>query len=148
MIRDRFWAKVAKSESCWTWTAALNDSGYGSFRFDGWMRGAHRVAWIFTFGHPGELHVLHKCDNRRCVNPAHLYLGTNADNVADRVCKGRSSSGKGEHHGRAKLVAADIPAIRRRLASGDFQKDIAKDYGVSQPCIGYLARRVTWHAVQ
>ena len=148
MPPDRFWSKVAKSDSCWTWTAGLNESGYGSFRFGNRMHAAHRIAWMLTSGQPGDLHVLHKCDNRRCVNPEHLFLGTNADNVADRVRKGRSSSAGGERHGRAKLRAADIPAIRQRIALGEFQKDIARDYGVSQPCIGYLARGETWHAVQ
>jgi hypothetical protein len=148
IYQDRFWPKVDKTQSGWIWTCWAQRFWIWIISVWEWMHGAHRVAWIFAFGHPGELQVLHKCDRRRCVNPTHLFLRTNKDNVADRVSKGRSSSSKGERHGRAKLHAADIPAIRQRLASGDFQKDIARDYGVSQPRIGYLARGETWHAVQ
>ena len=148
-VLARFWSKVATvgNDSCWDWIAGLTSSGYGSFQL-GPISAAHRVAWLLTNGSPGVLHVLHKCDNRRCVNPGHLFLGTNADNVADRVRKGRSARQTGESDGQAKLRAVDIFAIRQRLARGEFQKDIAGDYGVTQRCISYVARGETWNAVQ
>lgn len=148
-LEKRFWSKVRKADSCWEWIASVNQDGYGSFRLGGRMDRAHRVSWMLAGNViPPGVHVLHRCDNPKCVNPSHLFLGTNADNVADRVSKGRSSSGKAEGHGRAKLRAVDIPVIRKRLVQGDYQKDIARDYGVTQPCVGYLARGVTWRAVQ
>lgn len=101
----RFWAKVEKStepDGCWLWTAATFHGGYGMFRSreDGrWvMRHAQRVAWAWLRGPiPDGMWVLHRCDTPACVNPDHLWLGTNADNTADRHAKGRDA--KGERHG-------------------------------------------------
>lgn len=85
----RFWAKVDKTGDCWVWTAATNPKGYGQFYVEG-MRLAHRVSWILAHGPiPDDLCVLHRCDHPPCVNPAHLFLGTYADNNHDRDAKGR-----------------------------------------------------------
>lgn len=94
----RFWAKVDRSggpEACWLWLAGVrNDDGYGQFRLGGRMQQAHRIAYEQANGPiPDGLHVLHRCDVRRCVNPGHLFIGTNADNMADRNAKGRQSRG-------------------------------------------------------
>jgi hypothetical protein len=86
---ERFWEKVETGLDCWIWTAAVNKDGYGKFWFGGVMR-AHRFAWEDLIGPipPGK-HVLHKCDNRRCVNTEHLFIGTNSDNAKDAFHKGR-----------------------------------------------------------
>ncbi len=104
----RFWSKVQKAEgdACWEWTSTLFSSGYGAFKVDDLERQAHRVSYemhhgVSLFGRESDL-VMHSCDNPRCVNPAHLSLGTDATNIADMIAKGRNS--RGERH--AALCAA------------------------------------------
>lgn len=110
-VKVRFWAKVIKSDLCWEWSAALNEAGYGMLglggRRDGIIR-AHRLSWQIHFGEIAKgLFVCHRCDNRKCVRPDHLFLGTNDDNVADMFSKGRQSTPP-VHHGianpRARII--------------------------------------------
>jgi hypothetical protein len=92
-IEDRFWSKVEIGDDCWLWTAATTHDGYGLLGRPGGrgMVTVHRLAWVIAFGPiPTGMHVLHTCDTPPCVNPAHLWLGTNADNIADKVAKGRA----------------------------------------------------------
>lgn len=97
---ERFWAKVAKLGvcSCWEWTGWRKETGYGRVRIDGRILYAHRVSWILANGPiPDDLRVLHRCDNPPCVNPDHLFLGTQGDNNADRDAKGRNFHARKTH---------------------------------------------------
>ncbi len=132
----RFWDRVEKSDSCWRWTGYLT-KGYGRIRVDNQHIRAHRLSYQIHFGEiPAGLHVLHHCDNPACVNPDHLYVGTDKDNARDRVVRGRQPRHFGEANPHAKLTAVDVAAIR----AGGNVANMAKRYGVS-PSTVYMARR-------
>jgi hypothetical protein len=158
---DRFWSKVDASGDCWLWTAAKARFGYGYF-YDGKPALAHRVAFARARGPiPAGLCVLHRCDNPPCVNPDHLWLGTRADNNADRDAKGRDRRAtgdrnasrkypelyRGERNGRARLTAANVSAIRARLATGEKQVSLAAEFGVCKQTINCIALGETWRGV-
>lgn len=142
-IAERFWSKVNihNKNECWEWTGGKTGNGYGSFYFSGWCI-AHRAAWILTYGTiPKGLCVLHHCDHPWCMNPNHLFLGTNADNVADRVHKGRSARMCGEENPRAKLVKSDRLEICRLYEETNlYQREIAEIFGVTQTTISRVVR--------
>lgn len=140
---ERFWAKVDKAGDCWEWTAATR-RGYGAFQVESTRTvGAHRFSYILHHGAIGPgLCVCHTCDNRRCVNPTHLFLGTRADNNADCADKGRTLRGSRNH--RAKLDEGQVREIRRRLAKGETQTAIAADFGVTVANIGYIRSGKKW----
>jgi hypothetical protein len=95
VLLNRFWQSISMTlDGCWTWAKALTKAGYGVMRWDGRTRTAHRISWEFHNGPiPIGLDVLHKCDNRPCVRPEHLFLGTHADNNHDMFAKGRGKTG-------------------------------------------------------
>lgn len=144
---ERFWSKVAKGEGCWEWQAGRTPSGYGCFSTShgrsGLSQRAHRAAWQLTYGPiPEGLRVCHACDNRACVRPDHLFLGTDAENQRDMVQKGRGRNGT--RNGRARLTEVDIPAIRERIASGELLASIASDYGVAPGTVWFIKTRRNW----
>lgn len=141
----RFWSKVRKSETCFNWIAAVDRYGYGIFWFNGNRDKAHRVSYTINLGEiPPGLNVCHTCDNRICVRPEHLFLGTHADNNKDMDAKGRRVIARGERRPAAKLTASKVEVI---LADNRRYADIAKDYGVHRDTIARVKRRVYWQHV-
>jgi hypothetical protein len=151
---ERFWAKVDKSGECWEWTGYLN-GGYGQFKLNGKMVKSHRLSYVLH--HPltidlwehREICVCHRCDNRKCVNPAHLFLGSVADNNKDCKEKGRFIAGglllKGEKHGQSKLTETQVREIRMKYANGGItQRQLALEYGISQQIISFIISRRNW----
>lgn len=160
VLGSRFWSRVNVTEDdCWEWTGFLNRGGYGQVKIGGrsgsaWL--THRAVWAITYGDPGDLCVLHHCDNRPCCNPLHLWLGTKADNNADMRAKGRenralmlerlprgddhparrkpASLARGRSHGNAIDLSAEQAAeIARRMRAGEKTARVCDDFGISPP---------------
>ncbi len=120
----------------------IGNAGYVSYLWNGIVTHMSRFIYEQCFSPiPNNLHVLHKCDNRKCINPEHLFLGTNKDNACDRTIKGRSSSRKGECNGRSKLKAEDIQII---LSDKRQYKNIAESYNVNPSTISAIKRGIHW----
>lgn len=154
-VRDdaaRFWSKVDRSagpDACWPWTGATHQ-GYGWFRLRDESVAASRFAWSLVNGPiPDGLYVCHSCDNRPCCNPAHLWLGTHADNVRDMFAKGRQTQvhAHGEAIACARLSEEDVVAIRARHAAGESKRSLGFAYGVHRRTIQDLLRGHTWRHV-
>jgi HNH endonuclease len=147
--REKFLAKVCPKpgRGCWLWTGLVRPDGYGAVRFEGREQGAHRVAWKLFRGKigPGVV-VCHKCDVRACVNPAHLFLGTPAENARDMRSKGRHR--QGEKHGSAKLTVAQVRRIKAMLREDRmYMSEIAREFGVSVTAVRAIKIRRTWRDV-
>ena len=128
-LTERFWSKVKKGsiDQCWEWIGGLN-GGYGSFKYKNKTVGSHRIAYLLSKGDPGDLLVLHSCDNRKCCNPNHLFLGTHLDNSKDKVAKGRNyvPNVKGELNGRAKSSNAQVETWRKLKKDGMSLAEISR----------------------
>lgn len=143
----RFWVRVDKcgGDGCWNWTGGCNAYGYGAFGVTSKdIRGAHRYAWELTTGVPLEPTqcLLHSCDNRKCVNPNHLRIGTRPENSKDMVRRNRST--RGSRAKDSKLTERDIPIIR---ADARLFKDIAAEYGVNPSVVSRIKARKVWRHV-
>lgn len=151
-IEVRLWGRTiegqrgtADPQRCWEYLGDRDDKGYGSIRHRGRMQKAHRVAFDLCGGSiPAGLCVCHRCDNPSCVNPFHLFLGTVAQNNADRARKGRSADARGERSHRARLAPAQIADIRARRAAGETIVSLGEAFGVHHGTISRIALRQTW----
>lgn len=129
---------------CWVWIAHRNASGYGTFKI-GRESLAHRASWLIHRGAiPAGMVVCHHCDNPPCVNPAHLFLGSRADNSHDRDRKGRTSRQDRDHNTNRKLSVAAASEIRSLISAGVQQKEIAHRYGVSRQTITAVNVGANW----
>lgn len=146
-VSVRLWRRIKKiaKTGCWEWQGSWSTNGYGRLRVGGKIRTCHRLAWEVSHGEiPAGLFVCHTCDNRKCINPAHLFLGTSADNNADRDRKGRSNPPKGERHPHSKLSEAQVRIIRERIKAGEPLKLLAYQYAVSRTAIAHIKKGWTY----
>jgi len=147
MISERFWSKVRKSDGCWEWTGALRGKeSYGVFTVGRKCVSAPRMAYELTHGKiPDGLFILHSCDNKKCVNPMHLTVGTQSQNIKDCVSRKRHIAPIGERNGMSKLTSKQVEDIRSRFDGryGSMTR-LAKDYGVSVPTIHAVINKNRW----
>ena len=148
-IKERLLAKINVNEEtqCWEWTAAKMHKGYGHINVGGKVHRAHRLSYQLHIGEiPKGMCVLHRCDNRACINPDHLFLGTQAENMADKVAKGRQQAGA--ENPMAKLTEPEVVAIKRMLAKHyGVQHFLARWFGVNQSTIYMIAAGKNWRHV-
>lgn len=146
--KERFWAKVRKTPSCWLWTAAVHGEGYGIFwiRLQGNRRSdrAHRVSWMISHRRliPKGKIIRHTCDNRLCVRPSHLKLGSYQDNSIDSQQRGRNTAG--ERSWFSRLTNAKVKSIRKAYGEGMSMVALARTYGVARTTIRRVVLRETW----
>lgn len=173
----RFWSKVKKTNSCWIWIGSVYSNGYGCFFVDGKNIGANRFSYKIHFNKlPRNLFVCHQCDNIKCVNPKHLFLGTQKDNLQDMVIKGRAATGdrngththperratgkkhgsktkpenwaRGEKVASSKLTKAKILKIRKMYASGQYtHASLGSMFRVGRRTIGDIINKKSWKYV-
>ena len=153
-VEERFWSKVDKTSSCiyyngtrcWIWTSYKHRQGYGLFKIKEKPYKAHRMSYKMKHGFiPDGMKVCHHCDNPSCVNPNHLFTGTQKDNMRDAAKKKRLGKAKGSRNGYAKLTEEQIPAIRKDTR---YHKKIAKDYNVTRSVISGIKRGYSWKHVK
>jgi hypothetical protein len=145
-IGDMLMSRVVKTANgCWEYDGAQTGFGYGSITWDGKKLMAHRAAYEFYCGPiPEGMSVLHRCDNPRCCNPDHLFIGTQKDNIDDMVAKGRGNH-KGERNSCAKLTSSAVHEIRRLLALGNmYEWEIAERFGVARSTVNNIKRGTKW----
>lgn len=144
---SRFWSRVAVTanpDKCWEWQGFCDNHGYGRIAWHKKPHLASRILWELTYGvSPGKLWVLHKCDNPKCVNPRHLFLGTRQDNIADMYAKGRQA--KGEMVPNHKLSASDVLSIRKQYSDGGVKfTELAAQFNVDRRTIHKIIIRTRW----
>ena len=139
-MEERFWSKVIKrdKETCWTWTGSQDPRGYGHFWTGINMTNAHRASWLIHYGPiVKNVFVLHRCDNPNCVNPDHLFLGTQQDNMTDMAEKGRRVNGN------AKLTRTQAELIRQ-LRGKIKHRELANLFSISIPTIEKIVGNKIW----
>lgn len=152
---DRFNAKIDKTDNCWNWTGSIDSGGYGFFIKTLDKKSKVYKAHRFSYQHfkgdiPSGLLILHKCDNRKCVNPEHLFTGTQVDNMQDCIRKGRFKivsdkfKAKGENAGNVKLNTEKVIKIKKMIRDGIGNRVIAKEFNVVHGCISNIRVGKSW----
>ena len=141
-----FWKKVDKTDSCWNWTGCLQSNGYGQIRIDGVARYSHRLSYeMHNCEIPEDKHILHKCDNRKCVNPEHLFLGNQASNMAD--CAAKKRNAYGTRNGLSKVTEEQLADIKSLLNDGVSCKCISEKYNLHYNTIYKIKKGITYKYV-
>ena len=143
-LGERFFAGMpqqADENGCLNWTRGKNKYGYGHFRYKGKLRHPHRLSWELYHQHPipDGAYILHSCDNPACINPEHLHIGTHADNMREKVERGRVVN--------RTFTESDVIKIRQIAASGISQSEIARQLGVGVTTVRYIVKRRTWRHI-
>lgn len=147
-------------DACWPWSGSLFSNGYAAMKHNRKTLKGHRVSYELHYGRiPDGIYVCHSCDNKSCTNPTHLWLGTPADNMRDKVAKGRQSKGaahaetfrnsvlfkenfpRGERSGKSKITDQQRLHVINRVKAGETQREIANDYGITQSAVSAIWRR-------
>lgn len=144
MTKEEFFSRVMPipESGCWIWMGHIETNGYGRTSINKRRDGTHRWAWRLFRGEPGALFVLHKCDVPSCVNPDHLFLGTQAENMADKARKGRAADRHGEKHPLHKLNDEQVRWAREMHRMGFLQWQIAANFGITQSHVSRLVRNL------
>lgn len=140
----RFWSRVtitADDDRCWEWQGRTNKQGYGVLEYKNTFWRAHRLSWFLYFGKKPQLHILHSCDNPPCVNPKHLREGTNAENVKDKLERGRQLRGEQLHN--AKLTENKIRQIRNLKGKLE-NKEIANLFQIGLSTVSGIHTKRRW----
>lgn len=159
-LSERFWSKVKKSNGCWEWQACISTAGYGKIGYKGKSIEAHRISYELSFGEiPNGMSICHSCDNRKCVRPDHLFVGSHRENMMDAKAKGRMVHGdshwmvkypelrmRGSSHPKSRLIEEEVSLIRL-LSLVHNQKFLAKQFNVSEPTISEIVTNKRWKHV-
>jgi hypothetical protein len=153
-FKERFFAKVEKTPTCWIWKGAHKAKGYGTIGVGKKSMGnrknayAHRISWEMANGEkiPDGLFACHKCDNPPCVNPEHIFIGTNSENILDSVAKKRFPIAS--RHYRARLKDSDVQVIFEMRKSGLKHREIAEKYGVCRELITHVLNRQAYKSIE
>lgn len=142
---QNFWSKIAitsDDNQCWLWLAGCSKDGYGNYR----SMVSHRIAWSYpNYVIPKGMKVCHSCDNPKCCNPKHLFLGTNQDNMDDMKKKGRSPNNKGEKNPRSILTDNQVTEIRKKYSPERRNRSaLAREYGISLTQMARIVHNEQW----
>ena len=149
-LKERLVSKyTVEPNSCWYFTGYIDDIGYGIITYQRRAYKAHRVSWIVHRGEiPTGMQVLHRCDNRLCINPEHLFLGTHQENMKDRDCKGRGANVQGMNHPNVWLTETEVLEIRRLHETGEYKRvELADMFKTSPENIYRIVKRLTWRHI-